>query len=224
MLCFWAIKDINLFETSATVTELNVNLSRFSWTAVIASTLGWFLHFIIALRVGWSIWSESGSAFCNSGKFRQVTILEKKSFKLFATLCSSVIRSSSSIRVIFSEEIVLLERNGLTIFQKDLLSTTLPKFHDENTLFQLLAEVIHTYFFVFEISITSSLLCFRKQLLTLLRIIITLEISALMNGLWLRKDRCFCGACLFKTLQQIEENASMPSFSTNKSKSENKWR
>ena len=79
--------------------------------------------------------SESGSAFCNSGKFRLVTILEKKSFRLFVTLCSSVISSSSSIRVIFSEEIVLLKRNGLTIFQKDLLSTTLPKFHDENTLF-----------------------------------------------------------------------------------------
>ena len=98
------------FVASATVTELNVNLSRFPRTAVISSTLGRFLHFIIAFKVGWSILSNSGSAFCDSGKFRLVTMLEKKSFKLFATFCSSVISSSSSVRAIFSEEIVLLGR------------------------------------------------------------------------------------------------------------------
>ena len=68
LYCFWAIKDINLLRNVASVTELNVNLSRFSWTALIASTLGWFLHFVIAFRAGWSILSDNGLAFCDSGK------------------------------------------------------------------------------------------------------------------------------------------------------------
>ena len=61
----------------------------------------------------------------------------------------------------------------------------------------------------------SSLSFFRKGFLILLQIIIALEIYALMNnGLWLARKYClFCGMCLLKTSQQIEENASMPSFS-----------
>ena len=57
-------------------------------------------------------------------------------------------------------------------------------------------------------------MCFRKRFLILLQVIIALEIPALMNGLRLaRKYYCFCSACLFKTSQQIEENAPMLSFS-----------
>ena len=61
---------------------------------------------IFAFRVGWYILSDNGSAFCGSDKFILNTILEKKSFKVFGTFFSSVMNSSSSMRVIFSEEIV----------------------------------------------------------------------------------------------------------------------
>ena len=49
---------------------LKVNFSRFSRTEVIASTVGWFLHFTTAFRVRRSILSDTGSTFCDSGKFR----------------------------------------------------------------------------------------------------------------------------------------------------------
>ena len=39
-----------------------------------ASTLEWFHHFTIALRVGWSILCDNGSAVFDSGEFRLVTI------------------------------------------------------------------------------------------------------------------------------------------------------
>ena len=60
------------------------------------------------------------------------------------------ISSSSSIRVIFSEKVVLLEKNGLTVFQKDLLSSSLFTFNVRNIRRYLFTEVIHTYFFVSE--------------------------------------------------------------------------
>ena len=158
---------------------------------------------------------DSGWGFCDLGKSRLVIILEKKSFKVFATFSSSVISSSSLIIVIFSEEIVLLERNGLTIFQNDLFSTTLFIFDGEKYSFLAFRRSdTHIFLCFWNKRLFSSLLCFRKRFLFQLRIIIALEISALMNGSWLaHKYRCLCGACLFKTSQQIAENASMPSFS-----------
>ena len=66
----------------------------------VGPTLRWFLHFIIFFRVGWSILFDNGSAFCDSGKFRLITIMEKKSLKVYATFCSWDTSSSSSVRVI----------------------------------------------------------------------------------------------------------------------------
>lgn len=80
--------------------DMKVNLSWFSWRTVIA-TLRWCLHFTIVIRLGWSILFDSGWVFCDSGKFRLITILEKKSLKVYAIFCSWNISSSSSIRVIF---------------------------------------------------------------------------------------------------------------------------
>ena len=176
---FWDIRILISFATSATVTELNVNHFRFSWTVVIASTLGWFLHFIIAFRVRWSILSESGSAFCDSDEFRLVTILEQKSFKLFATLSYKLIVINKSY---FSEEIVLLETNDLTIVKKDLLSITLFIINDEKYSFLAFRRSdTHLFLCFWNKRLFSSPLCFRKRFLILLRIIIALEISALMN-------------------------------------------
>ena len=98
---FELLRILFSFAASASVKRLNVNLCWFLWKTVIASAIAWFFHFKNAFRVGWSISSDNGSAFCDSGKFRLVTILEKKSFKVFATFCSSVISSSSSSRKAF---------------------------------------------------------------------------------------------------------------------------
>ena len=88
------------FVTSVTATELKINLSQFSWIAEISSAFGWFLHFTITFRVGWSMLFDNGASFSHSSKFRLVTTLENKSFRVFATFYLSVIRLSSSVRVI----------------------------------------------------------------------------------------------------------------------------
>ena len=80
--------------------KVKVLISWFSWTAEIA-TLEWFLDFKIAFRVGWYILSGNRSAFCDSSKFRLVTIPKMKSFKVFATFFPSDFHSSSSIRIFF---------------------------------------------------------------------------------------------------------------------------
>ena len=61
----------------------------------------------------------------------KVWCLSLNSFKVFTTICSSVIRSSLPTRVIRFEETVFLERNGLTIFKKDFLLATLFTVTDE---------------------------------------------------------------------------------------------
>ena len=217
--CFGSIKDIYLFcnicnsnRTECKPVPISMNSSHSKYTRMIHQ---YTLHFIVAFRVGWSILSDSGSVFYDSGKFRLGTILEKKSFKLFVALCSSVISSSSSTRVIFSEEIVLLERNGLAIFQKHLLSTTLFVFNDKKySILAFRRSDTHLFLCFWNKRLFSSLLCFRKRYLILLRIIIASAISALINGLCLAHNyRCFCRAYLFKTSQQIKENAFMPSLS-----------
>ena len=55
-----------------------------------------------------------------SGRFRLLTILEKKVFRT-----SELITSPSSINVIFALNGVLSQRNGLTVLQNFLLSVTL---------------------------------------------------------------------------------------------------
>ena len=122
--CFWAIKGINLFCkickcNSTECKPLSIYSSNRKYTWMIPP-----FHNCFQSRMVYVIWKWV-SILCDSGKFRLVTILENKLFKAFATFSSSVISSSSSIRVIFSEETILLERNDFTVYQKDLLSTTL---------------------------------------------------------------------------------------------------
>ena len=84
--------------------------------------LGWFLYFTIDFKTESLINSETGSHLVYSGIFRLLIIFEKKVFKTRAVSLSFPIISSSSIKVIFSEEVTLSEKNGLTIFQNVLLS------------------------------------------------------------------------------------------------------
>ena len=96
---------------------------------------------------------------------------------------NSVINSPLSIKVIFSKEIVLSERNGFTVFKNDLFSTTLLAFSDGKYSFFLAFYRYDTYLFLYfwNKRLLSSCLCFREQFLNLLRIILALENSALMN-------------------------------------------
>ena len=67
--------------------------------------------------------SEYGLAIFDSGYFKVVTTFEKKFFKVIATFCKYVTGSLSPTRVIRNDEVVLLERNNLTVFQKKLIAT-----------------------------------------------------------------------------------------------------
>ena len=86
--------------------------------------LGWFLYFTIDFETGSLINSERGTYLVYSGIFRLLTIFEKKVFKTRAVSLSFPIISSSVIKVIFSEEVTLSEKNGLTVFQSISLSVT----------------------------------------------------------------------------------------------------
>ena len=110
------------------LTGLNVNLSQFLLAVVTASTLGWFLHFIM-LSIA-SLLSDNGSAFYDTSKFRLVTTLEKKSFRVFATFCSSIMSSSSSIRVIFWRD-SLIGKKWLNCFPKGFIVCSLFTFNDK---------------------------------------------------------------------------------------------
>ena len=49
-------------------------------------------------------------------------MVEEKVFKTLAVLLSVLMNLSFSIKIIFSSDVVLSERKGLTVFQKVLLS------------------------------------------------------------------------------------------------------
>ena len=74
--------------------------------------LGWFLYFTIDFKTESLINSETGSHLVYSGIFRLLTIFEKKVFKTRTVSLSFPIISSSSIKVIFSEEVTLSDKNG----------------------------------------------------------------------------------------------------------------
>ena len=74
--------------------------------------LGWFLYFIIDFKTESLLISEIGSHLVYSGIFRLLTIFEKKVFKTRAVSPLFPIISSSSIKVIFSEEFTSPEENG----------------------------------------------------------------------------------------------------------------
>ena len=61
-----------------------------------------------------------GSSTGYSRILRLVMMVEKKVFKTLAVLLSVSLILSFSIKVIFSSDVVLTERKGLTFFQKVL--------------------------------------------------------------------------------------------------------
>lgn len=195
-----------LISFATSVSGMKVNFPRFSWTeasaivTITANTLGGFFNFTVSFRVECYISSDNGSSFCESGNFGLVTLLKKKiiqdgcslsqqfSYKFIIKVVApcrsnSVINSPLSIKVIFSKEIVLSERNGFTVFKNDLFSTTLLAFSDGKYSFFLAFYRYDTYLFLYfwNKRLLSSCLCFREQFLKLLRIILALENSALMN-------------------------------------------
>ena len=62
--------------------------------------------------------SEIGSQVAYSAILRLLTILEKEVFRICAVLISLSTISSSSIKVTFSLDTILLDKNGLMVFQK----------------------------------------------------------------------------------------------------------
>ena len=73
-----------------------------------ALILEWFLYFSIALSVGSESLSANGLVSLNSGILRFLTAFEKKRIKGTAFCSSWVVTVSSSTKVIFSFDLVLL--------------------------------------------------------------------------------------------------------------------
>ena len=88
-----------------------------------ATILGWFLYFSIALSVGSESLSAMGLVSLNPGILRFLTALEKKRFKSSAFCSSYVVTVSSSTKVIFSFDLDLSENKGFTVLRNYLLST-----------------------------------------------------------------------------------------------------
>ena len=82
------------------------------------SKFWWFIDFTIDFKTGSLINFESGSYLVYSRMFKLLTIFEKKVLKTRAVSLSFPIISSSSVNVIFSEEVILSGTNGLIVFQK----------------------------------------------------------------------------------------------------------
>ena len=62
--------------------------------------------------------SEIASQLTYSAILRLPTVLEKKVFRIYAVVISLSTISSSSIKVTFSLDTILLDKNGLMVFQK----------------------------------------------------------------------------------------------------------
>ena len=84
--------------------------------------LGWSLYFWIDFKTGSLMTLEIGSDTGYSGILRWLMMVEEKVFKTLAVLLSVLMNLSFSIKIIFSSDVVLSERKGLTVFQKVLLS------------------------------------------------------------------------------------------------------
>ena len=98
--------------------------------------LGWFLYLKTAFRVGWLfIFKCKSSPTSYLGISRFLTILEKKLLRQFATSASSETKFSSSIKVIFSLDLVFSERKGLIVCQNFLLSVMSFSFRWANYFF-----------------------------------------------------------------------------------------
>ena len=82
--------------------------------------LGCFLYFTINLIIG-SLISEIGLLVTYSGILRLPTMFEKKVFKTSAVFSSFETILFSSIKIVFSLDVILSERKGLTVFSERLV-------------------------------------------------------------------------------------------------------
>ena len=89
---------------------------------LLTNMLRCFLYFSTSLIIGSLISSEIGSLVTYSGILRLPTIFEKKISKTWTVFSSFETISFPFINFIFSLDVILSERKGLTVFQKALLS------------------------------------------------------------------------------------------------------
>ena len=88
-----------------------------------ATILGWYLYFSIALSGGSESFLAKGLVLLNLGILRFLNASEKKIFKGSAFCSSCVVTVSYSTKVFFSFDLVLSDNKGFTVLQTCLLST-----------------------------------------------------------------------------------------------------
>ena len=175
-------KDINLFcnicncnRTECKPLPIFMNSSNSKYTWMIPPFHNRFQSKMVYIIWEWVsiLWFR----WVQTSYYTGTEIIQAVCYFLFVSYKFIVINKSY-----FSEEIVLLETSGLTIVQKDLLSINLFINNDEKYYFLAFRRSdTHLFLCFWNKRLFSSLLCFRKRFLILLRIIIALEISALMN-------------------------------------------
>ena len=109
--------SISPFTTLENLNKL-FSLEIFSITFI----LGWSVYFRTDFKTGSLTSLQIGSDTRYSGILRLLMMVEKKVFKALPVFLSNLIILFFSIKVIFSSDVVLSERKGLTVFQKILLS------------------------------------------------------------------------------------------------------
>ena len=149
--------------------------------------MGPTLHpFIIALMTGSLILSDVRSIWLNCGMLRLVTTLEKNSFKTLTVSSLLLIILSPSTIVIFSSEIILFDNNGLTPFQKFLLSQTFFLFKLlKYSLLLFHKSVTHKCFYLMYLPLYSWVFFLRKMFLSFVLSIIALDKFLLIKDEWL---------------------------------------
>ena len=75
-----------------------------------------FLCLIIGFEIGWVMLLVKESVSLDSSIFRVLTTLGKILFKIFAFFSSSEIISSPSTNKIFSEDFIVSDNNGFTVY------------------------------------------------------------------------------------------------------------
>ena len=175
-------KDINLFcnicncnRTECKPLSIFMNSSNSKYTWMIPPFHNRFQSKMVYIIWEWVsiLWFR----WVQTSYYTGTEIIQAVCYFLFVSYKLIVINKSY-----FSEEIVLLETNDLTIVKKDLLSITLFIINDEKYSFLAFRRSdTHLFLCFWNKRLFSSPLCFRKRFLILLRIIIALEISALMN-------------------------------------------
>ena len=128
------------------------------------------------------------------GILRFLTAFAKKLFSLcFCNFFHNLlIKSCFLLRwdLFFPEDDFFFDKNGLTVFQKCLLSVMFFSFRfAKQSFLDFRRSETHLFLWWQNSSRFSSLLFCKKRLLNLLLVMIALEISLLMKGLWL--DRTY---------------------------------